>query len=116
MVFLNETERLVRRRLLVARFEHERARRHIAAEADIDEIAFAFRLDNQERMDARRVHAGRHAPAYAGGRLLHLETKRAQHMAEQQVLLEAVSAASAFDELGVKRGRIELDRALEQRV
>ena len=33
-------------------------------------------------------------------------------MTEQQVLLEAVSATSAFDELGVKGCRIEPDRRL----
>ncbi len=37
-------------------------------------------------------------------------------MREQQVLLEAIAAAAAVDELCLQRSQIEPDRPLEQRI
>ena len=60
--------------------------------------------------------AGRYHPQNARGEARDRETERFEHRLEERVLLEAIAAAPAGDELCLKRRKIERNGAAEQRV
>ena len=116
IIVVDQPEIFMRRLLLVAGGELQGRRQHVAAETDINEVIIALGLDEQQAVHTRRLDALRHRPAHARCRLLHREAELAQHIGEQRVVLEAIAAAAAINELRLQRGRVELDRTLEQRI
>lgn len=95
----------------------QRRGRHRRPETDIGQPGAPVDADAHHHMAARRGRRGRVAqPAHAAEQALGLETDRAQHAQEQAVLLEAIAAAPALDQLRGHRFGADVDVALDQRV
>jgi len=113
---VDEAHQLVGSLLFDLRLQPERAGWREIAEPDIRKISALRQRHFQKHMDGRAGRIDRQpahdTPLQARDRV----AKRPQSRAEQHVLLEAVSAASAADHLVLKRRHIELGRLPEHDV
>ena len=91
-----------------------RQQRTRGAEADIHEPSPAVDVDLQRHVRPRPQDV--RSQSHASRELRYREAKGPQHGGEQQVLLEAVAAASPGDELRLQTVEIERDRAAQQDV
>jgi hypothetical protein len=94
-------ERLVRRLLREVRDEREHAGEGLPAEPDVDEVRALRQLDAQQHVAQRGGgRAGRDAPHDPRGEPGDAVAQPVEDRAQQGVVLEAVAAAAAVDELG----------------
>jgi hypothetical protein len=110
----DEPERLVRGLLFLAGLEQQRRGQGQDAEADIGEPLPSLGLDAQQHVGERRERVVGMVPKHAGGKRRDLEAERFQRVHEEEVVLEAVAAAPAADELLLQGGDIERDRPAEE--
>ena len=88
--------------MLLPRAERDRLEQRAGAEADVGVPHAALAGDPQQQVAAVADGAGRGGPPDAGEHRLHLEAQLLQGGGEQQVVLEAVPAPPAVDDLALE--------------
>src|SRR5690242_9550364 len=103
---LEQPEKLVRRGLRRIGDEAQRRRQREPTKTNIGDISFGPELDQQQHVTARPNEALRRVPHDACCERVHLETKLPQHVAEEQIVLEAVPAAALLQQLPLEGRKI----------
>src|SRR5262249_47999885 len=98
-VRVDEPERLMRSGLLNIRDQAQRCCQSQATKTDISDVVLACQLDQQQHVTALAYHALRRIPHHARREARYIKPQRTQHMAEKQILLEAVPTAAIMNEL-----------------
>ena len=102
--------------LLEPGLEQQRRRQRQPAEADIGDVSSSIELDAEQHVAARGNSVVGLAPQHPRGKAAGLEAKRLQRMQENQIVLVAITAAAAREDLVLQRGEIELYRSAQERV
>jgi hypothetical protein len=99
------------------RRERQRLVDQAGSKTDVGEKRTLGKVDFDQHVFARtKRRVGWRHPANARAQPGGFEADRLQRRLEQGVLLEAIAAAPAFDELAPDRGGVEADRRSDQRV
>lgn len=96
--------------MLETRSKQERRCQCQSAEADIGNVGSAVEFDAQQHMAPGGYGIIGLAPKNACGKAADGEAKRLQHMHENEIVLEAIAAATPSDDLFLQRGEIETNR------
>ncbi len=113
---LDETKRLVGSSLFDTRLKPQRTGEHMTTETDISQPAFTRQLDAQQHVALGSLGILRLPPQDTRDQAAHLEADRPQRRFEQQVLLEAVTAAPLMHQLLLQRRQVKLYRKTQQRI
>lgn len=97
-------------------FKAQRHSRRLDAEPDVNDVGMRVQIDTQQHVAARCHDAVGRVPSHSAGETRDPETKRCEHLPEEQVLLIAIAAAPFPYELPHERLRIEVDGPTQHRV
>src|SRR5439155_8446172 len=102
----------VRRRLLDVRLQQQGSAQRQDSKAHVSDVAPPLQINAQQHVTSRGDRTFRCAPQNARRQTGDLKADAAEHMAEEQVLLEAIAATPGTDQLLLKRGRVKADGPL----
>ena len=116
VVVVDQAEGFVGRGLFDVGNELQRSSGRVATEADVGQPRFSFGFDAQQHVGARSDRVFGLSPQHASGEVGDLEADRAQDVAEQAVLFEAVAAAMVAHQFALDGCDVEGGGDAEERV
>ncbi len=96
------------------RLQQQRSGEGQNAEANVRDISDPVEINTQQHVAARGDRAFRCVPQNPRRQTGHLKAEASQHVAQKQVLLEAIAAAAGAHQLLLKRRRVKTYRPLQQ--